>query len=959
MHTRISRTRQGNILSVVIVLLSLIFLVSMYLSNSTVERGKQTRRSLGGDQAACLAEAGLNRTVHILSKAMNNPDMFKADANVQNFAILLRYPLKVAANNPYKFGGDLGTDDLLDVKGFENTPFKNKIELTTKDLRIKPQGEDTMDKLVNFMGDGRVRDYEVTVTVEVDKAFRITPKKPDEGEYKVPGIDIEFSTRQDILDFLENKGRMAFLLYFPDWLKLFNFAIPVKVWIPLINKEITLATIDPTPIIDMAVQPLTKGSEFASNCNRPEGLGINDYFTLDVIARMLAQAFGKPNIYPFKWLYDENFFPKVADLWPSGIGTVPIGFEYHVEKYGEIKMKAVARINFNDGTSSERRIEATKEFKVSDIQPMAPLYSFFAANLTNDKMNFNDYGSSFYVNNSGGRIQDKETREKNKETGGQIRINYMPDDYKSDEEPGTPLLVNCSLMGDWKGPEMAKNGIANTFLNLSGGIDGLMMLGRDQDMVVSQANYNVDLTFYTKTKKLDAEKYGIPSTKSLKFEKVKRGFSFSSDVAQNAKFLNKDAKYQENRETWRSSIKRVNAGKWWAPEPPAEAPDKDKKNGINFIPDISKVSSTIIHFGISLAMRGLGKALPNAAVTFGDDTQQDDAFIDFELPWMGTRNSVYTLPTLGWGQNKTHFFGVNSVYPTLSRDIEGMIAKRYRQWHVTIIGLTQTDRLPLLPFPPPWCFVPPIPIPVWFSDEVINKYDYNLWFLKPFDVETNAADTALTAYDPAKMVNCPANFYAIEQYAKKAAYYYPNDDAFVKDLPNRMVDTPQGKAFLLNGVTFIAGSIGSNDKEFAPAEGDTFNVIGKGMIVCSGNIHLGCNIKCLDDATVAENPDKRTVFSLIARNGGLIVTKAGNWTFEGSLYTNVGLYVSPNASLNIQGNWVTNRVDKMRMQGSVMVDYISSRVRASLGSLHPQTGKFDPRRYNLTLSPKWSTWRVD
>lgn len=962
MRNRQASGRQGNILSVVIVFLSLIFLVSMYLANSTVERGRQTRRSVTGDQASCLAEAGLNRAIYMLSKSMNNPDMFKSDAKIQNFAILLRYPLKAAANNPYTFGGDLGTDELLDVKGFENTPFKNMIELKTADLRLKSQGEDTMDKLVEFMGDGRAKDYEVTVTVEVDKAFRITPKKPADGEYKVPGIDIEFSTRQDILDFLENKGRMAFLLYFPDWLKLFNFAIPIKVWIPLINKEITLATIDPTPIIDLAVKPLTKGSEFASNCSRPDGLGVNDYFTLDVIARMIAQAFGKPNIYPFKWLYDENFFPKIADLWPAGIGTIPTGFEYHVEKYGEIKLLSVARINFKDGTFSERRIEATKEFKVSDIQPMAPLYSFFAANLSNDKMNFNDYGGSFYVNNSGGRIQDKETREKNKEVGGQIRINYMPEDYKSDEEPGTPLLVNCSMMGDWKGPQFAQNAIGNTFLNLSGGIDGLMMLGRDKDMVVSQAEYNVDMTFYTKSKKLDAEKYGIPSIKSLKFEKLNRGFAFSSDVAGKAKFLNKDPKYKENRDKWRSSIKRVNAGKWWAPEPPADGPDKGKENGINFIPDISKVSSTIISFGISLAQRGLGKALPNAPVAFLEEdnsANEGDAFIDFELPWMGTRNSIYTLPTLGWGQNKTHFFGTNSQYPTLSRDIEGMVAKRYRQWHVTIIGLSQADRLPLLPFPPPWCFVPPVPIPVWFCDEVINKYDYNLWFLKPFDVETNAADTALTAYDPAKMVNCPANFYAIEQFAKKATYYYPNYEAFLKDLPNRMVETSKGKAFMLNGVNFIAGSLGSDEKQFAPAEGDTFNVVGKGMIVCSGNAYLGCNIKCIDDADVEKFPDKRTVFSLIVRNGGLIVTKAGNWTFEGSLYTNVGLYVSPSSSLNIQGNWVTNRVDKMRMQGHVMVDYIASRVRASLGSLHPSTGKFDPRRYHLVLSPKWSTWKVD
>ncbi|RCK79036.1 MAG: hypothetical protein OZSIB_0378 [Candidatus Ozemobacter sibiricus] len=952
-----ARSRRGNILAMVVLIMALLFLGAIWLTQSSVERGRQTWRSLAGDQAGCLAEAALMRAVHRLSRSMNDPASFKREADAKTFALLLRYPLKAAPNNPYTFGGDLGKDELLDVKPLQDTVFKNRIELTAQDLRLQPEGEDTLDRLVAFMGDGKVTSWEVKVTVEVDKAFRITAKKPEAGEFKVPGIDIEFSTRQDVLDFLENKGRMAFLLYFPDWLKLFNFAIPIKVWIPLINKEITLATIDPTPVIDLAVKPLTKGSTFAQACNRPDGLGLNDYFTLDVIARMIAQAFDKPDLYPFKILYDENFFPALADLWPAGLGPIPVGYEYHIEKYGELKMRSEARLTFRDRSVSERRIEATKEFKVSDIQPMAPLYSFFAANLSNDRINFNDYGGSFYVNNSGGRIQDRATREKNKEMAGQIRINYKPDDFKSDEEPGSPLLVNCSLMGDWKGPRLAGNGVANTFLNLAGGIDGLMMLGRDEDMVVSQANYTLDFTFYTKSIKVDSEKLGIPNIKGLKFEKINRGWSLSSDIAPNCHWLNKDPKYKENRDRWASSIKRVNAGKWWAPEPPETGPDKDNKAKINFIPDISKLSCTIIHFGISIALRGLGQSAPVPGVTFGE--ADDDCFVDFELPWMGTRNSLYTLPSLGWGQNKTHFFGINSIYPTLSRDIEGMVVKRYRQWHVTIIGLTQLDRLPLLPFPPPWCFVPPVPVPVWFTDEVINKYDFNLWFMKPFDVEKNAADTALHMYDPEKMINCPANFYTVEQYAKKATYFYPTWQAFLKDLPNRMIDTPKGKALLLNGVTFIAGSLGSNEQPFAPPEGDTLQVIGKGMIVCSGNIFLGCHIRCVDEPAADKDLDRKTVFSLIARQGGLVITKAGDWVLEGSLFTNVGLYVSPDASLNIQGNWVTNRVDKMRMQGHVMIDFLSSRVRASLGSLHPKTGKFDPRRYHVTLSPRWSTWKVD
>jgi hypothetical protein len=126
-----------------------------------------------------------------------------------------------------------------------------------------------------------------------------------------------------------------------------------------------------------------------------------------------------------------------------------------------------------------------------------------------------------------------------------------------------------------------------------------------------------------------------------------------------------------------------------------------------------------------------------------------------------------------------------------------------------------------------------------------------------------------------------------------------------------------------------------------------------GMIVVSGNISLACNIR------YAEEPEKPTVFSLIARNGGLIMTNSGDFVIEGSVYTNRGLYVGSNTTLNIQGNWVTNEFAKHRMRGEIMIDYVASKLRPSLGSLHPKTGKYDPRRYNLALSSRWSAWKVD
>lgn len=959
-HFKKTVRRQGNVMAVVIGILAVLFTAAVYFGSSTIDRTRQSKRALGGDQTASLAEAAVNRAIHIMSKAMNDPKSFDKAANIKNLAIMLRYPLPVKTPEANEANAELGKDDLLDISVMEKEGVPSKVELKLADLRIKPQGEDWLDEMIAYACADRAKSYDVTVTVEIEKACRINAKPLPSGKYEVPGIDCEFSVRKDVLGFLENKGMLNFILEFPDWLSLFNFSIPIKVWVPIVDLEITLATIDPAPIIDLAVKPLTKGSQLADAMNCPDGIGVKDYFVLDKILRALFhRMLDKPNLYPIKIMFDKDFFTATSDLWPSAV-KVPEDYSRHVEKYGNIKISSVARIEFNDGTSSERRIEATKDFKVSDFMPMAPLYSFFMANATNDRVNFNDNGGQFYVNNSAGRIMSKDEREKRKETAGQIRVNFKPDDW-SDTNPGTPLVINTSLMGHHQGPKLSGNGVANTAMNLAVGADGLLMLGRTKNAIISKASYNIDGTINSKN--VNTRK-GSPLPKELKFSRgpVRHGFQLSSDIsAQHAKMLHQDPKYIENRKQYQTSAlkQRNDSYKWWTKDEHKMAHEdylKKKAESISFLPDPEKISSNIFSFGISMAIRAVGQSLNapigNGAVVLGSNPPAD-AFARMKLPWMGTSNSYYCLPSLGWGQNKTHLFGLNAWYPTLSRDIEGMVAKRYRQWHVTIVGLFAKDRLPLLPFPPPWCFLPPVPVPFWFADQIINKYDYNMWFMKAYDPDDDTADAGMSMYDPEYTVNMPANFYATEQYAKKSNYFYADAESFVKDLPNRMVTLDGKKALQLNGITFIAGSLGTDSKPFTAPEGDTFYVTGKGMLVVSGNVSLGCSIKYL------EEPEKPTVFSLIVRNGGLIVTNSGDFVIEGSVFTNRGLYVGSNTTLNIQGNWVTNEFAKHRMRGEVMVDYVASKLRPSLGSLHPQTGKYDPRRYNLALSSRWSAWKVD
>ena len=318
---------------------------------------------------------------------------------------------------------------------------------------------------------------------------------------------------------------------------------------------------------------------------------------------------------------------------------------------------------------------------------------------------------------------------------------------------------------------------------------------------------------------------------------------------------------------------------------------------------------------------------------------------------MGTENRLYPIPTTGTGVNKTHLFGKGGFHPTMSKEIEGNVMKNYRQWSMCIVGMNPTDRLPLLPFAPIYLPPPPLVIPIWKAGNVWQKYDFNLENFKAHD-DTGRPEDVCYEYDPTILENMAPNLYTNEQYAKKATYYYENYQAFLDDLPNRTTDAGGKTAFVLNGITYISGSLGDANNPFT-IDGGTLYVVGKGMIICSGNIYLGSSIVAMD-----RSEDEHTVFTLMSRKGGLLVMNSGKaLRVEGSVYTDKGIYVTANSSLRIVGNWVTNTFNKPAMGGSILVDYVSSRVRSSLGSLHPTRGKYDPKRYHVSFSPTWSSWR--
>lgn len=909
--------RQGSAFIVVVGVLGVILFASTMFMSSTIEEGRQTSLSVRGLHANSLAEATLERAMRMLADNVNEVDPKKVKAS--DLAVKLRLPAKVKPGITLGLSGNLGDDEQLDLDDVTT----EEIILTKADLQ---EGVDNneLDALVAYMTSEGAKDYDVKVKVKIEKAFRLSPGK-DYSSFKVPGVDIAWNLRPDVKNFLEGKGYSPLEIGFPKDVSWLEFSIPVKIG------PITLVNINLTGVVDKLMPKITVAGKERSF----KELTSLDFFADTLVNNLFGN--GKKR-YPIEIKFDSIPMPTdAASLWPAGVSITPtLDQGQYLEKYGQIKLECEASITYQDNYTAKRRVSAVKDFKTADCEPVAPMYSFFIANLKNDYLSFNNYGGTFMVNNfdySGTfskikevftgpkEVSDEEL--KKREFPGLIRVNYS--DKSADGS--RPLICNVALMGDWGAPPVAGDN-SGFVKNIFQGMGAAMVLNNKTKMAMVGGKYNINAEVTKKDPTTNVAvpvKLAGPSANGGPAQPIfgtpgKYGLDFSSKP--DPLKSNVSVEYLQ---------KLVGA------------------NSLNLIPNVGKMSTNVLALAVTLALKPLVDGTPLTAGA----VQIPDCFEKWEMPYMGTGNSFYTIPTTGTGANRTSLFGAGGLHPTLSREVEGNVLKRYRQWKMCMVGLNPMDRLPLLPFPPVFLPPPPLVIPIWVAQEVLTKYDYNLEPLKA-NTAAGTSDKKTYEYDPSLLQNMPPNLYTSEQYAKKATYYYENAEAFMEDLPNRTTTINGKKVFILNGVSYISGSLGSPASPFTAGE-ENFYVVGKGMIVCSGNLYLGCNIKALD-----RTEDDLTVFSLILRNGGLLGLAGGKqYEVEGSLYTDKGIYCHADSSVHILGNWVTNQFNKAAMGGTVAVDFVSSRVRNSLGSLHPERGKFDPKRYHVSFSPQWASWRAN
>lgn len=912
--------RKGSAFVIVIGVLAIIIFAATTFMTSTVEEGRQTNMSIRGLHASSLAEAALERAMRVLTEKINKVD--PATAQPEDLAITIRLPAKEGSST-FGQSENFGTDKELIL----SDAMKKEMTLTKDDLQ--KDGEKELDELVDYMTDKSAKSYEVTVKAKVSQAFRNSPGK-DYPDYKIPGVDIGWNTRYDVANFLNGEGYSAFEIALPSGLSWLDFSIPIKIGsIELIDINVTniIGT-----ILEKALPPITIGSKEYK---------INEFTEFNTLADLLLNqliAKGAKKIYPIEVKLDKIKMPKsISELWPSGVGVSEADGQY-LEKYGQISMECEAKITYKDNYTSARRVTAIKDFKVADCEPPAPMYSFFVNNTQNDRVAFNNYGGQFFVNNFDytgvlSKVKDMITGTsglsddelESREFPGLIRVNYI--DQSANQT--APIMCNIGLLGDWGSTDI--EGDDSGFLSrLFNGIEALVLLCPDSSMAVVNSSYNINSTVMVKNPSTNEK---VPLKLTGTYEKGKAGSTpLVGGIANYSAQVAKERKTEmAGSKDW---LKSITGG---------------LGNGANLVPNVGGMSTNVISLAVTLALKPLVGAV---AGDYSSAISVKDCFESWDMPAMGTSNSLYPIPTTGTGANKSHLFGYGGLHPTLTKEIEGDVMKVYRQWKMCIVGLNPTDRLPLLPFPPVFLPPPPLVVPIWQAAQVVEKYDFNVGNLKAHD-DVGEIDCDAHAYDPALLENMAPNLYTNEQYAKKATYYYENADAFIEDLPNRTTELDGKTVFVLNGITYISGTLGDASNPFT-VDGDTLYVVGKGMIVCSGNIYLGCNVVALD-----RSADEPTVFTLMCRKGALLVMKGGlKLRFEGSLYTERGMYVHNKSSLHIVGNWVTNAFNKPSMGGTVVVDYVSSRVRTSLGSLHPTRGKYDPRRYHVSFSPAWAAWRA-
>lgn len=851
-----------------------VLLVLVIMLSSTSISGKfLTRRYSDDEKASQLAEAASHLAFRLVAEEVNDPKVmydllrfqFKKE-NIDSWFWKFRFPVLTAnagidknssINSEASEEGALGCELSLDTGSLFRDKTYTNVELVDLNPLIRELGGTAS----------------ISVKAEIVKTYGILPKSTT---YEVPGITIDTSKAvkgpQDWLGNFVNTlmSKVEFKL---DFTGLILNAIPDKNLGDVIGAMVEGAKINVSIAAGIAFEvPVGKIIKPALE-SLITSLAGDDLSLKGLVQKFVIDELAKKNIKLEIDLtkYKNLLSGVIKDLLPDFLLEISgeIGWGRTMEKIGIFQVRAVVDYQPRGpgGQTLRRTLRTQKDFRVADIQPVAPDYSFFLAN-------------------SPLLIEDQKIENKSGWQGG--------DQIAWAAGCGALVIHNLTLF--------------------------------DEVLIKRLADF-LDALVGWKTEKLNNSLY-LPGL-------VRINGTATQEIPLNFGLLNSGSFMERLKHCEIPSLLvcddknrhyDLKAGKY---------PTKTGVEGTDYIWDYQK-HNIMPALGESIYGTGFEAPPPLSCLSPLAPVPH------FDWPWVA--DSLIWIP-LPVNYNSTHLFGDFHIEFPLKLRVEGNVWKKFSRLTLPMIRIY----IPLSLVGGVDIDVTLFPIP--FNKVIYEPYGYCTY--PPLEKsEGGQADVAAMAaeWSHTDYKNLPDNLYSPTQYLKKASYFYRSSAEFNADIENRStyitVDGVEKKVFVCDGVSFVEGANG----------GGLFlremDVMGRGIIVCAGNIHIGGNIRRID------KPDgPLTMLTLVARNGAII--NKGDNSVEACCYGDRGLMNTAFGKLRIFGNLVVNRFNRSDCQGDVDVHYESNRCHSSFISYFKDIAKYDITRYHVNISKKWREFQYE
>lgn len=224
--------------------------------------------------------------------------------------------------------------------------------------------------------------------------------------------------------------------------------------------------------------------------------------------------------------------------------------------------------------------------------------------------------------------------------------------------------------------------------------------------------------------------------------------------------------------------------------------------------------------------------------------------------------------------------------------------------------------------------------PIGAKNSPHDRSEINLRYInkeKKYGIDGMPGYSGSGDWSPDNYNNMPANVYSLMQYAKKATHFYRSEAEFWAD--SKRFD---GGAYDCTGVTYIIGGLSTKG---------ILKVKGNGILVVKEDINLNHNVERVGDAT----------FTLMARAGSIIVSGGCN-KIEASCFSNYSPMINTTTKVEIHGNLVCNEFDRGDVD-YLEVYYDSANCRISPLSVMRDVGKFEPKRYIVSIADNWTSYK--